>query len=106
MEKVEIAVQVVNFNTKNYLINCLQSVFIDLADSNLSFEVNVLDNNSKDDLSNLKDFFFPFWQDRLKVYKSDKNIGFGAGHNLLAQKLRPSTCYSLIPILLSKNPGL
>ncbi len=105
MKKVDIAVQIVNFNTKKYLINCLQSVFIDLADSNLSFEVNVLDNNSKDDLSNLKDFFFPLWQDKLKVYKSNKNLGFGGGHNLLAQKTQAKYLLLLNPDIVIEEPG-
>lgn len=83
---IDLSIQVVNFNTKSYLINCLQSVFQNLSDSQLSFEINILDNNSNDDLSDLKSFFSDFQKENLKIYQSQKNLGFGGGHNFLAKK--------------------
>ena len=82
---IDLSIQIVNFNTKSYLIKCLQSVFQNLSDSQLSFEINILDNNSNDDLSDLKSIFAGYQKENLNIYQSQKNIGFGAGHNYLAK---------------------
>jgi len=79
----DLAIQIVNYNTKKYLEKCLRDIVADLDGTEINYAVLVLDNNSSDNLSDLekefaeKDFFF---------YRSDKNLGFGAGHNLLSEK--------------------
>jgi GT2 family glycosyltransferase len=70
-----VAVQVVNYKTRAYLERCLASVVADLAE--LPAEIHVLDNASGDDLS-------AFETQQCTVHASDRNLGFGAGHNLLA----------------------
>jgi len=100
MEKtIDLTIQIVNFNTKSYLIDCLKSVFRDLSDSHLSYEINILDNNSNDELSDLESFFEPSQKERLKVYLSRVNLGFGGGHNLLAKN-------STAKYLLLLNPDI
>jgi len=82
---IDLAIQIVNFNTKSYLINCLRSVFQDLSESELSFEINILENGSNDNLSDLFDLFSEFESSKIKITKSKENLGFGTGHNLLAK---------------------
>jgi len=94
---IDLSIQIVNFNTKSYLINCLQSVFQNLSDSQLSFEINILDNNSNDDLSDLKSFFSDFQKESLKIYQSQKNLGFGGGHNYLAKNTKAKYLLLLNP---------
>ena len=106
MQKViDLSIQIVNFNTKKYLINCLQSVFQDLSDSQLSFEINVLDNNSNDDLSDLNNFFTNFQNKSLKIYQSRENLGFGAGHNFLARLTNAKYLLLLNPDIVIENIG-
>jgi|SRR5581483_3614692 len=76
-----VAVQIVNYNTRSYLERCLASVLDDLGPTDLSYEINLLDNASGDDLEPLRRRY-----DRCQVYVSERNLGFGAGHNLLAGK--------------------
>lgn len=85
MEKnIDITIQIVNYNTKSYLIDCLHSIFKDLANNPLSFFINILDN-SKNDLDDLLDFFS--WDEKMliHVYHSEENGGYGKGHNILSQ---------------------
>ncbi len=80
-DSVALAVQVVNYRTRAYLDRCLASVVSDLERSGVDFEVNVLDNASGDDLSDLEGRF-----PACRTFVATRNLGFGGGHNLLAQK--------------------
>jgi GT2 family glycosyltransferase len=72
-----VSVIILNFNGKDYLNNCLFSV---LNNNYSSFEVVLVDNGSTD--SSIKDVEKTFGNDkRLKIFKSNKNLGFGAGNN-------------------------
>jgi GT2 family glycosyltransferase len=81
--KYDLVIQIVNYNTKGYLINCLNGLLQDLHNTGIIYKINVLDNNSEDDLSDLS---AKFKDVNMSVYVSIKNIGFGAGHNLLSGK--------------------
>lgn len=105
MKKVDLFIQIINFNTKLYLINCLKSIFWDLSDSKLSFEINILDNNSDDDLSDLKNFFSDSEKESLKIYRSYKNLGFGGGHNYLAKNTQAKYLLLLNPDIVIEEKG-
>lgn len=89
-KNLDLSIQIVNYNTKKYLIKCVTDVIKDLKGSALTYGINVLDNNSEDDLSDLEKKF----KGKVNFYYSDKNLGFGAGHNYLAKK--SSSTYLLI----------
>ena len=66
---------ILNYNGKETLLECLQSVFqIDYPDR----EIVVVDNNSADGSLELAKKFYP----RAHTIKNDKNIGFAAGNNV------------------------
>jgi N-acetylglucosaminyl-diphospho-decaprenol L-rhamnosyltransferase len=75
----EVAVQIVNYNTKPYLDRCLAAVERDLDESGLPARVLVIDNDSDDDLSDLQ-----ARHPRVSFRASARNIGFGAAQNVLA----------------------
>lgn len=81
----DINIQLVNYNTKKYLIDCLNDVLKDLKNSKINYVISVLDNNSNDDLSYLKDVYK---NKNVFFYESKKNLGFGGGHNFLAKKFK------------------
>jgi GT2 family glycosyltransferase len=87
---LDIAIQIVNYNTKKYLVECIDGVLNGLKDSGLSYKILVLDNASQDNLSDLKIRY----DERVEWYDSGKNLGFGGGHNLLGKK--SSSDYILI----------
>jgi N-acetylglucosaminyl-diphospho-decaprenol L-rhamnosyltransferase len=97
MKMIDVTIQIVNYKTKNFLNPLIDSILKDLRGSNLTFEINILDNNSGDDLRS----FFTKWQNHgVHVYVSDKNGGFGAGHNMLAAKTNAQFLLILNPDLL------
>ncbi len=80
----DLRIQIVNYKTKTYLIECLGSVFADLEDApGITFRVAILDNASGDDISDMKSIF-PGKD--IDVKKSERNLGFGGGHNILAKE--------------------
>jgi len=76
---LDVAVQVVNYRTRRQLEVCLPSVLADVAE--LDSRVLVLDNASGDDLSALAAA-----HPDVEFVDSERNVGFGAGHNLLAAR--------------------
>lgn len=80
---IDIVIQIVNYNTKKYLPDCIDGVISDLKKVGLSYKILVLDNDSRDDLSDLEK---KYDKENVQFYYSDKNGGFGAGHNFLSKK--------------------
>jgi N-acetylglucosaminyl-diphospho-decaprenol L-rhamnosyltransferase len=81
---MDLAVQIVNFNTKAHLVPCLESVVTALGRSRLDTRVLVLENGSNDDLGELAERF----GEGVEFYESEVNLGFGGGHNRLAGSTR------------------
>lgn len=79
MDKIHI--QIVDYKTKSYLLDCLASVTDDLKSFDGEYSITILDNASGD---NLSDILGLFSESNIRVLKSGKNLGFGGGHNFLA----------------------
>lgn len=79
----DIQIQIVNYKTKHYLIECLRSVIKDLEGSEIRYSISILDNSSGDDLSDISKIFpgFP-----ITIQASNRNLGFGGGHNFLSRR--------------------
>lgn len=71
---MELSVIIVNFNTKELLDACLQSVF---ASQGVSFEVVVIDNASTDGSAALVAHKYP----HVHLIENKKNIGFAKANN-------------------------
>jgi GT2 family glycosyltransferase len=89
-----VAVQVVNYRTLRYLERCVETVVSDLEASGVRYEVNLLDNASGDDLADLAARYAG-----TRVFQSERNLGFGGGHNRLAAETEA-------PYLLILNPDV
>jgi N-acetylglucosaminyl-diphospho-decaprenol L-rhamnosyltransferase len=76
---LDLAVQIVNYRTKAHLGPCLHAVLADLDASPLRHRVLVLDNASGDDLADLASA-----HPAVEFHAAERNLGFGAGQNLLA----------------------
>ncbi len=97
MQMPDLAIQIVNYRTKRFLEPLLVSITNDLAGSKLQVEINILDNASGDDLDDIAKRWKPH---NVHTYRSDINGGFGAGHNVLAQKTQARYTLILNPDLL------
>lgn len=76
---MDVSIIIVNYNTAQLLINCIESVQIKTLEIN--YEIIVVDNNSSDNsVEVLKEKF-----NQVKIIESKINLGFGKGNNLGAQ---------------------
>jgi N-acetylglucosaminyl-diphospho-decaprenol L-rhamnosyltransferase len=87
-----LAIQVVNYRTRSYLERCVATVVADSERSGLDYELNLLDNDSGEDLGELAQRY-----DRCRTFTAPSNLGFGGGHNLLATKTDASYLLILNP---------
>ncbi len=82
---MDVAIQIVNYKTKAYLPACIDGALENLTRAGVRGTILILDNASGDDLSALEARYAS--DDRVRFYHHHTNGGFGAGHNVLAQKV-------------------
>lgn len=80
--KYELLIQIINYNTKEYLKICLNSLLNDLSDCSINYHIIVLDNASKDNLTDIEQMCHG---QSVSVKYSTKNLGFGGGHNYISK---------------------
>lgn len=76
MPRFDISIVIVNYNVKDFLLKCLNS--IELSFTKLKVQTIVVDNDSKD---GSVDYLEPKFPD-VKFIRSNKNLGFGKANNL------------------------
>ncbi|MEW5957199.1 MAG: glycosyltransferase family 2 protein [Chloroflexota bacterium] len=80
---IDLAIIIVNWNVRDLLAACLRTVQADLAGSNVSGQVWVVDNASTDGSVELVRREFP----QVKLISSNRNLGFAAGNNAALQAM-------------------
>ena len=85
---LDVAIQVVNYRTRAQLEACLPTVLADVPGA----RVLVLDNASGDDLSDVASR-----HPEVEFVIGESNVGYGAGHNLLAARHDASAVLFLNP---------
>jgi GT2 family glycosyltransferase len=75
MEKPKLSIVILNYNTRDLLRGCLQS--LDKLKNELAFEVIVIDNGSTDDSVNLINEKFKW----VNLLRNENNLGFAKGNN-------------------------
>lgn len=76
MNKTELSIIVVSYNTKQLLKNCILSLRAKIK--NISYEIIIVDNCSKDGSPKMIQDEFP----NIRLIKNKKNLGFGKANNL------------------------
>jgi N-acetylglucosaminyl-diphospho-decaprenol L-rhamnosyltransferase len=74
---IDVAVIIVSWNVRDYLVNCLRSVYAELQRARLQGAVWVVDNASTDGTVPLLEDLFP----QLNVIANQQNRGFGGANN-------------------------
>jgi len=79
---LDITISIVTYNS-SFVINHLLDSILEELNNRLSYAIFVIDNNSKDNtleiLSN--------YNNKIEIIPLTKNIGFGAGHNVILNKI-------------------
>lgn len=94
---MDVSVVIVNFNTKDLIINCIKSV-IDKT-QNINYEIIVADNNSSDSSAIEIQQKFP----NVKLIILKENIGFGRANNECIKLARGKYIFCLNPDTLLIN---
>ena len=79
---MDVSIIIVNYNTREYTLNCLRSVFEQTKD--VLFEVVLIDNASTDDSGAAVTREFP----QVQFITNAVNIGFGAANNIGIRRTR------------------
>lgn len=77
---MEISIIIVNFNTKNILLQCIKSIYKNTNE--VTFEIIVVDNNSSDDSCAQIKKLYP----KVILVENKKNVGFGRANNIGLQR--------------------
>lgn len=93
-----IDILIINYNSTDYLLKCLASIYDDL-DNNISATVYVFDNASNDNIDQLQKAF-----PDVNLLKSKKNIGFAKAVNYAISKTDAPNILLLNPdTIVDKN---
>jgi len=84
MNKFDLSIIIISYNTEKITIDCLKSIIESLKNSSLKYEIIVVDNASKDNsVSSVKKLKSEIKNRNLKInlIENKKNIGFGPANN-------------------------
>jgi GT2 family glycosyltransferase len=81
-DKTNLSVVILNFNTGNFLVECLKS--LSEAKNEANFDILVVDNNSVDNSLNQAQKLFP----EAHYILSKENLGFAKGNNLALRQVK------------------
>ena len=95
-----VSVIIVNYNTRDYLDNCLRSLFA--RTKGVSFEVIVIDNASSDGSVRMVKDSYP----SVTVIESDRNLGFGAANNRAFDEAKGKYIFFLNPDTVLLNDAV
>ncbi len=79
---IDVAILIVSWNAKQYLENCLESLFNTACD--LDFSIWVVDNDSSDGSVDMVKRNYP----QVNLVESGANLGFAAGNNLGLEQIQ------------------
>ncbi|NNK18920.1 MAG: glycosyltransferase family 2 protein [Maribacter sp.] len=76
----EVSIILINYNSSEYSIKCIERV-LEITSNSLSYEIIIVDNASKkEDFALLKSSLAQLNNDKVSLYRSRINTGFGGGN--------------------------
>lgn len=97
---MNISIIIVNYNCKDYLSPCLQSII--QQTKGLKYEIIIVDNGSKDGSIELLKTEYP----NVKLIESKENLGFGRANNLGAKVANGEYLFLLNPDTILQNNAI
>ncbi len=106
LESIDVSCIIINYNTTSFTIDCVKSI-LNTEQSSLNYEIIIVDNaSSLEEYKLLKKEVASIDNDKIKLFRSKKNTGFGGGNMLGVQMASPCQYYAFInndTLHLSKN---
>lgn len=91
----DLSIVILNYNVRELLLNCLESIFKSKTSKD-NWQVIVVDNASSDNsVGAVRDFREK--HPEIELIENEKNLGFAAGNNVAAKKVKA-------PVILFLNP--
>ncbi|MFH1827400.1 MAG: glycosyltransferase family 2 protein [bacterium] len=81
MEKPDISIIIISYNTRQITKNCLDSIIKSLKNTDLKYQIIVVDNNSKDSSPTLLNSYLKKYPTVFKIILNKENSGFGKANN-------------------------
>ncbi|TXE07074.1 glycosyltransferase family 2 protein [Seonamhaeicola algicola] len=95
--KVDVSCIIINYNTSQFTFNAVKSILESHNENSLTFEVIVVDNNSKpEDYKTLKKQLNTLNSQLITLVRSKFNTGFGGGNMLGVQHAKNCKYYAFI----------
>lgn len=105
MNEPRLAVVIVTWNVRDYIVGCLRSLYDDLARTRVQGEVWVVDNASTDGtVEAIREAFPPDAAPSLHLLEPGENLGFAAGNNAALRALGFPDGGDLPDFVLLLNP--
>jgi hypothetical protein len=96
--EIALSICIVNYNTKQQLRNCIESILACQNKRRLKFEIIVADNGSSDGSAGMVKRFFP----RVKLITNQTNTGYARGVNRAMETSRGRFIRSFSRVRLKK----
>lgn len=91
-DELDFSIILVTYNSEDFIKECLESIYNAIKNTNFSFEVIVVDNNSQDaTIEMLRDF------PEVKLIRSKENLGFSRANNLASKNSKGKILFFLNP---------
>lgn len=100
LKEVTISIIIINYKTKELVANTINSIYQYTQD--ISFEIIVVDNNSKDGICELLRKQYP----KVKFIQNTQNSGFGSANNIAIKQAQGQYLFLLNPDTLLLNNAI
>ena len=92
---LDLSIVIINYNTSNYTINCIESIF-EHTSKELNFNIKIVDNNSnKEDVVKLEKHIIALNNPKVTFLKNHINVGFGGG-NMIGCQFSDAEYYAFV----------
>lgn len=92
---LDLTIVIINFNTSNYTINCVKSIFEHISNQ-LNFDIKIVDNHSNaTDFLQLENYIKELNKPNVTLLKNHINVGFGSG-NMIGCQFSDSKYYAFV----------
>ncbi|MDN3019195.1 glycosyltransferase family 2 protein [Paenibacillus sp. BSR1-1] len=95
---LDITISIVTYNSALDIDNALVSI-ISKIDKRIKYKIFIVDNNSKDNTL----LIVSKYKNNVEVIKMNKNVGFGAGHNIVLDRLNSKFHIIVNPDIIINN---